>query len=87
MAEARHASDGLQTGAEHLASLHDGRAVYIDGAPVADVTAHPAFRNAVRSAAALNDFQARSENLERMTFVPPGGRATRQPLLADAAKL
>jgi 4-hydroxyphenylacetate 3-monooxygenase len=61
-----------KTGAEHLAALRDGRAVYIDGEPVADVTTHPAFRNAVRSAAALYDFQSSSENLERMTFTPPG---------------
>jgi 4-hydroxyphenylacetate 3-monooxygenase len=67
-----------KTGAEHLASLRDGRAVYIDGERVADVTTHQAFRNAVRSAAALYDFQSRPENLERMTFAPigayPGGR-------------
>src|SRR5215472_13050886 len=63
-----------KTGAEHLASLRDGRAVYIDGALVADVTTHPAFRNAVRSAAALYDFQARSENIERLTFEPSAGR-------------
>src|SRR5271166_834310 len=63
-----------KTGAEHLGSLRDGRAVYIDGARVADVTSHPAFRNAVGSAAALYDFQARPENLERLTFMPAGGR-------------
>jgi 4-hydroxyphenylacetate 3-monooxygenase len=61
-----------KTGAEHLAALRDGRAVYIDGERVDDVTAHPAFRNAVGSAAALYDFQARPENIERMTFVPDG---------------
>lgn len=63
-----------RTGAQHLASLKDGRAVYIDGERVADVTTHPAFRNAVRSSCALYDFQARPENIERMTFVPPGGK-------------
>ncbi|MDQ4059933.1 MAG: 4-hydroxyphenylacetate 3-monooxygenase [Pseudomonadota bacterium] len=60
-----------KTGAEHLKSLRDGRSVYIDGALVEDVTEHPAFRNAVRSAAALYDFQARPENLELMTFALP----------------
>jgi len=64
-----------RTGADHLKSLQDGRAVYIDGAKVDDVTTHPAFRNAVRSAAFLYDFQARPENIERMTFLPPGGTA------------
>jgi 4-hydroxyphenylacetate 3-monooxygenase len=62
-----------KTGDEHIRSLRDGRAVYIDGALVADVTTHPAFRRSVRSAASLYDFQARPENLERMTFVPEGG--------------
>ena len=62
-----------KTGAEHLATLRDDRAVYIDGERVDDVTTHPAFRNAVHSAAALYDFQARPENLERMTFKPAAG--------------
>jgi 4-hydroxyphenylacetate 3-monooxygenase len=61
-----------KTGDEHLKSLRDGRTVYIDGTLVPDVTAHPAFRNATRSAAALYDFQARLENLELMTFKPNG---------------
>jgi 4-hydroxyphenylacetate 3-monooxygenase len=61
-----------RTGAEHLNSLRDGRAIFIDGELVADVTEHPAFRNSVRAAAALYDFQARPENLELMTFQPEG---------------
>src|SRR5438067_1332872 len=61
-----------KTGAEHIASLRDGRTVYIDGKLAGDVTEHPAFRNAVRSAADLYDFQARPENLELMTFLPEG---------------
>ena len=61
-----------KTGAEHIKSLKDGRTVYIDGKRVDDVTEHPAFRNSVRSAASLYDFQAQPENLERMTFIPEG---------------
>ena len=61
-----------KTGADHIKSLKDGRTVYIDGKLVEDVTEHPAFRNAVRSAAALYDFQARPENAELMTFSPDG---------------
>ncbi len=61
-----------KTGAEHIASLRDGRAVYIDGQRVDDVTTHPAFRGAVASAGALYDHQARPENLEAMTFQPAG---------------
>src|ERR1700739_4850260 len=43
------------TGAEYLESLRDGREVYVYGERVADVTAHPAFRNAARSIARLYD--------------------------------
>jgi 4-hydroxyphenylacetate 3-monooxygenase len=61
-----------KTGAAHLRSLQDGRTVYIDGKLVPDVTAHPAFRNTVHSAASLYDFQVRPENVELMTFMPNG---------------
>ena len=61
-----------KTGAEHVKSLKDGRTVYIDGNLVADVTKHPAFRNSVKSAAMLYDFQAKPENIDLMTFVPNG---------------
>src|SRR5262249_12123910 len=43
------------TGAEYLASLRDGREVYVYGERVGDVTTHPAFRNAARSIARLYD--------------------------------
>lgn len=61
-----------KTGAEHIKSLKDGRTVYLDGQLVGDVTEHPAFRNAIQSAGALYDYQARPENLEVMTFAPEG---------------
>jgi 4-hydroxyphenylacetate 3-monooxygenase len=61
-----------KTGAEHIQSLKDGRAVYIDGRLVDDVTTDAAFRNAVASAALLYDFQSHPENLELMTFKPEG---------------
>src|SRR5258708_17227427 len=43
------------TGAEFLESLRDGREVYICGERVADVTTHPAFRNAAATVAQLYD--------------------------------
>ena len=49
------APDKPLTGDEYLESLRDGREVWIDGEQVADVTAHPAFRNAARSVARLYD--------------------------------
>ena len=44
-----------QTGAEYLASLQDGREVFIYGERVADVTVHPAFRNTAKMVARLYD--------------------------------
>lgn len=69
----------VKTGSDHLRSLQDGRAIYIDGEKVRDVTTHPAFRNAVASACGLYDFQAAPENLARMTFASPtsGRRVSR----------
>jgi 4-hydroxyphenylacetate 3-monooxygenase len=63
----------VKTGAEHLKSLRDGRAVYIDGERVDDVTTHPAFGNAVASAAAFYDYQSDPANIERMTFARDDG--------------
>ncbi|MSQ55695.1 MAG: 4-hydroxyphenylacetate 3-monooxygenase [Betaproteobacteria bacterium] len=72
-----------KNGSQHLQSLRDGRAVYIDGARVDDVTTHPAFRNAARSVAALYDFQSAPENQARLTFPSPttGSRVHRLWLL------
>jgi len=47
----------LKTGKEHLESLRDGRVVYIGSEKVDDVTAHPAFRNAARTVAAIYDMK------------------------------
>jgi 4-hydroxyphenylacetate 3-monooxygenase len=43
------------TGAEFLASLNDGRSIWIYGTEVKDVTSHPAFRNTARLLARLYD--------------------------------
>ena len=61
----------IKNAAEHIASLKDGRTVYLDGRKIDDVTTDPAFANSVRSAANLYDFQARPENVEMMTFESP----------------
>ena len=49
------ALDKPLTGEEYLESLRDGREIWIDGERVADVTTHPAFRNAARSVGRLYD--------------------------------
>jgi 4-hydroxyphenylacetate 3-monooxygenase len=69
-----HRSYSVRDGAEHISSVRDGRAVYLDGKLVQDVSLHPAYRNAVASAGALYDHQAKPENVEHMTFDIGGGR-------------
>ncbi|MBN9274215.1 MAG: Pyoverdin chromophore biosynthetic protein pvcC, partial [Mesorhizobium sp.] len=64
------------TGAEYLESLRDGREVYINGERIADVTAHPAMRNAARSLARLYDAlhdPARQDVLTAPTDTGSGG--------------
>ena len=61
----------MRTGDEYLKSLNDGRQVFVDGEKVADVTTHPAFREAARSVARLFDIAAAPEHRERMTFTSP----------------
>ena len=61
----------MKNGFDHLASLRDGRDVFIYGARVDDVTTHPAFRRSVASAAALYDFQCAPANVESQTFESP----------------
>ncbi|HEY2533990.1 MAG TPA: 4-hydroxyphenylacetate 3-hydroxylase N-terminal domain-containing protein [Xanthobacteraceae bacterium] len=61
----------MRSGDDYLRSLKDGRRVFIDGEPVKDVTAHPAFRQAARSIASLFDIAAEPALRERMTFPSP----------------
>jgi 4-hydroxyphenylacetate 3-monooxygenase len=61
----------MRTGADFLASLRDGRQVFVEGEQVKDVTTHPAFREAARSVARLYDIAAAPENRELMTFTSP----------------
>ncbi len=68
----------IKTGEQHLASLRDGREIYLDGERVADVTVHPAYRGAVASIGRMFDFQSAPENRELMTFeTETGTRANR----------
>ena len=54
----------VKDGRKHIDSVRDGRQIFIDGASVDDPTTHPAFRNAIASAAHLYDYQAQPQNLE-----------------------
>lgn len=64
-------ASSLRTGAEYLRSLNDGRAVFVEGERVKDVSRHKAFREAARSVARLYDIAAAPENRELMTFTSP----------------
>lgn len=68
----------IKTGAEHIASLKDGRQIFLDGEIVTDATTHPAFRRAVASVGQMFDFHSAPENRELMTFeTDTGTRANR----------
>jgi len=58
-------------GKQHLESLRDGRHIYLDGVAVENHVDHPAFRESVRSAAAMYDYQAQPENIDKMTYASP----------------
>jgi 4-hydroxyphenylacetate 3-monooxygenase len=72
--QVRAAIPGVKDGAQHIASVRDGREVYLDGKLVDDVSTHPAYRNAVATAGMLYDHQADPRNFERMTFDLGEGR-------------
>lgn len=68
----------IKNGEQHIASLRDGREVYLDGELVKDVTTHPAYRGAVASIGRMFDFQSAPENRDLMTFeTETGTRANR----------
>ena len=69
--ETRPVGRSLRTGADYLRSLNDGRQVFVNGEKVANVTTHPAFREAARSVARLYDLAAAPEHRELMTFPSP----------------
>ena len=75
----------LKTGAQHLESLRDGRVVYIGDERVDDVTAHPAFRNAAQSIAAIYDMKAAPDNRDAMSFEEGGERFSAYFLPARSA--
>jgi 4-hydroxyphenylacetate 3-monooxygenase len=60
-----------RTGDDYLASLRDGREIWIDGERVSDVTAHPAFRNTARTFASLFDMARDPRFRDVLTFRSP----------------
>lgn len=67
----------MKTGADHLASLADGRTIFLDGERIAEPIEHPAFRNATRAAAALYDLQAADPEVMTIASPTSGKRVAR----------
>jgi len=59
----------MRTGEQYLASLADGRRVFVNGEVVRDVADHPAFAGIARSIAGLYDFAADPAHV--MTYLAP----------------
>jgi 4-hydroxyphenylacetate 3-monooxygenase oxygenase component len=71
MTEREPATKGPMTGERYIASLKDGREVWIDGQRAADVTTHPAFKDMVGELARLYDLQNSPQYRDEMTCIDP----------------
>lgn len=74
--QAESETHDLMSGAEFLATLRDGRAVYLYGERVADVTTHPAFRKSAASLARLYDALCDPDQRDALTTVDRYGIRT-----------
>src|SRR2546422_1866093 len=61
----------VRTGATYVAALRDGRAVYLDGERVKDVTSHPAFAEPIRRIAEIYERAHSAEADPALTFADP----------------
>ena len=61
----------MRSGPQFVESLRDGRAVYLDGAKVDDVTTHPAFAEPIRQVAAMYDLARERWDPATTTYVEP----------------
>src|SRR5262249_60354465 len=59
----------MRSGAEYLAALRDGRAVFLDGERVEDPAKHPAFAAPIRRIADTYDLARAAGAQEATTFV------------------
>ena len=64
----------LKSGTEYLASLQDGRVIYVGDEAVDDPTTHPAFANIAATYATLYDLKQAPENLDLMSYEENGER-------------
>jgi len=61
----------MRSGADYLAALRDGRAVFLDGERLDDPTAHPAFAEPIQRIAQTYDRARSAEVRDATTFVDP----------------
>jgi 4-hydroxyphenylacetate 3-monooxygenase len=66
----------MRSGSDYIAAIRDGRAVFLDGERVTDVTTHPAFASAIARVAATYD-RARSADVADATTVRDPGTGER----------
>src|ERR1700749_2280264 len=64
----------LRAGNDYLASIRDGRRIYIGDELVRDVTKHEAFRNSARSCEELYDLERSSEHRDAVSYEEGGER-------------
>jgi 4-hydroxyphenylacetate 3-monooxygenase len=62
----------IRTGEEYKASIRDGRAVYMNGERIKDVTAHPSFKPLVDIRARIYDLQHDQDTKHLMTYREDG---------------
>ncbi len=65
------AAPGPMTAPRYIASLKDGREIWIDGKRVDDVTTHPAFKDMVGELARIYDLQNSPQYRDDMTCIDP----------------
>ena len=65
----------MRSGDAYVASLRDGRSVYLDGERIDDVTKHPAFVEPIRRVAEIYDRAKAAQSDPALTFDDPTSRA------------
>ena len=76
----------MRRGTDYLASLRDGRAIFLDGARVDDVTTHPAFAESIRRVAERYDAAAKADELTTCTDPESGRRIGAMWLIPRSAE-
>ena len=62
---------GIRTGTEYRESLRDGRAIYVNGERVKDVTTYPPFQGIIETLASLYDLQHNPIHQPLLTYPSP----------------